>query len=93
MILIYLHLTGKPIGETILYFGCRKQSEDFLYEEELKQYVEDGVLSKLYLAFSRDQSEKVYVTHLLKQNKEEIWNVIQQNGHIYVCGYVFLCNV
>lgn len=78
---------GKPVGETILYFGCRKESEDFLYNEELKQYLEDGTLTKLYLAFSRDQSEKVYVTHLLQKNKEEIWKVIgEQNGHIYVCG-------
>lgn len=77
------------MGETILYFGCRKQSEDFLYQEELKQYLSDGVLTKLYLAFSRDQPEKVYVTHLLQKNKEEIWKVIgEQNGHIYVCGYV-----
>jgi len=78
---------GKPMGETVLYFGCRKAKEDFLYEDELKQYLADGVLTKLYLAFSRDQPEKVYVTHLLQKNKEEIWKIIgEQNGHIYVCG-------
>lgn len=77
---------GKPVGETILYFGCRKKSEDFLYSDELDSYVEQGSL-KIYTAFSREQAEKVYVTHLLKQNRDEVWKVIgEQNGHIYVCG-------
>uniref|UniRef100_A0A069DWU7 NADPH--cytochrome P450 reductase n=1 Tax=Panstrongylus megistus TaxID=65343 RepID=A0A069DWU7_9HEMI len=77
---------GKPLGDTILYFGCRKKSEDFLYEEELEEFVKKGTL-KLHVAFSRDQKEKVYVTHLLAKNADEIWNVIgENNGHIYVCG-------
>lgn len=63
----------KEHGRNILYYGCRKRSVDYLYEDELKQYQEEGVLSKLYVAFSRDQPEKVYVTHLLKENKDEIW--------------------
>ncbi|XP_047111254.1 NADPH--cytochrome P450 reductase [Schistocerca piceifrons] len=77
---------GKPVGDTILYFGCRKKSEDFIYQDELEQYVSDGSL-KIYVAFSRDQAEKVYVTHLLQKNKDEIWNIIgENNGHLYVCG-------
>lgn len=77
---------GKPVGETVLYFGCRKKSEDFLYQEELEDYVAKGVL-KLHVAFSRDQQQKVYVTHLLEQNSEELWSVIgENNGHLYVCG-------
>lgn len=78
---------GKQVGETILYFGCRKKSEDFLYEEELINYKNDGTLTKLYLAFSRDQPQKVYVTHLLRENKAEVWNILgEKNGHLYVCG-------
>ncbi|XP_014483001.1 PREDICTED: NADPH--cytochrome P450 reductase isoform X2 [Dinoponera quadriceps] len=77
---------GKEVGDTILYFGCRKSEEDFLYEVELKKYVQSGSLT-LHTAFSREQAEKVYVTHLLEKNKAEIWRVIgEQNGHIYICG-------
>ena len=47
--------TDKSTGETVLYFGCRNQNEDFIYEDELTNYKEEGVLSSLYLAFSRDQ--------------------------------------
>ena len=38
-------IAGKPVGETVLYFGCRHKAEDFLYEEELNSYVEDGLLT------------------------------------------------
>ncbi|GAB6019463.1 hypothetical protein CHUAL_001042 [Chamberlinius hualienensis] len=84
----FLKAQGKPVGETILYFGCRKHSEDFIYEDELNKYLEDGILTKLYTAYSRDKDEKVYVTHLLRQNATEVWKVInpQSMGHIYVCG-------
>jgi len=81
-------IAGKETGDTILYFGCRKSQEDYLYREELEEYVKNGTLT-LHTAFSREQPHKVYVTHLLEKNKEEIWRVIgEQNGHIYVCGLV-----
>ena len=42
---IFLSITGKPIGEAVLYFGCRKSSEDYIYEEELNNFLEDGTLT------------------------------------------------
>lgn len=82
----FLKDEDKQVGESILYFGCRKQAEDFIYEEELSEYEKKNTV-KLHLAFSRDQSEKVYVTHLLEKNLDEIWKVIgENNGHFYVCG-------
>ncbi|XP_058794081.1 NADPH--cytochrome P450 reductase [Phymastichus coffea] len=76
----------EEVGDTILYFGCRKREEDFLYKEELQQYVDSGTLT-LHTAFSREQDKKVYVTHLLEKNSDELWSVIgERNGHIYVCG-------
>lgn len=77
---------GKPVGDTILYFGCRKRAEDFIYEEELEKYLASGLLT-MHAAFSRDQDKKVYVTHLLEQNADELWKVIgENNGHVYICG-------
>lgn len=77
---------GKVVGDAILYFGCRRKAEDFIYEEELNEYVRKGVLT-MHVAFSRDQAQKVYVTHLLQKNMDEIWKVIgENNGHLYVCG-------
>lgn len=77
---------GKPVGETVLYFGCRKRSEDFIYEEELLDYEKKGVV-KLHLAFSRDQAQKVYVSHLLEKEADEVWRIIgENNGHVYICG-------
>jgi len=77
---------GKPIGETVLYFGCRKRTVDFLYEEELRQFEADGTLSQLHLAFSRDTQQKVYVQDLLRENKAETWALLQQGAHFYICG-------
>lgn len=77
---------GKEVGQTILYFGCRKRSEDYIYEEELEDYVQRGIM-KLRTAFSRDQAHKVYVTHLLEEDMDLLWNVIGENkGHFYICG-------
>ena len=77
---------GNQMGDTILYYGCRKEKEDFLYEDELKDFVNHGTVSDLQLAFSRDQPEKNYVTHKLKENLEQIWHVIKAGGHLYICG-------
>lgn len=82
----YLRDEGKTVGDTILYFGCRKKSEDFIYKEELEKYVEKGTLT-LKTAFSRDQKEKIYVTHLIEQDADLVWKVIGENkGHFYICG-------
>ncbi|KAG5885625.1 hypothetical protein JTB14_006171, partial [Gonioctena quinquepunctata] len=77
---------GKGVGETVLYFGCRKRNEDFIYDDELLEYQQKGLLS-LHLAFSRDQQQKVYVTHLLEKEADEVWRIIGEcNGHLYICG-------
>lgn len=77
---------GKEIGQTILYFGCRKRAEDYIYEEELEDYAQSGTI-KLRAAFSRDQPQKVYVTHLLEEDMELLWDVIgEKKGHFYICG-------
>ena len=53
---------------------------------QIEKYVADGTLSKVHLAFSRDQKEKIYVQHLMQQNKDELWRILEDGGHIYVCG-------
>ncbi|KAK7156954.1 hypothetical protein R3I94_006873 [Phoxinus phoxinus] len=83
----WLKEQGKEVGETELYFGCRHKNEDFLYQEELEEFEKTGVLTALNVAFSRDQAQKVYVQHLLKNNKETLWKLIHTDtAHIYICG-------
>ncbi|CAG4989605.1 unnamed protein product [Parnassius apollo] len=77
---------GQEVGANILYFGCRHRSQDYIYQEELEEYERNGDV-KLNVAFSRDQAQKVYVTHLLEKNMDELWDVIgNRNGHFYICG-------
>uniref|UniRef100_A0A8D2MWJ6 NADPH--hemoprotein reductase n=1 Tax=Zonotrichia albicollis TaxID=44394 RepID=A0A8D2MWJ6_ZONAL len=83
----WLKQQGKEVGETVLYYGCRHEREDYLYREELARFQKEGVLTQLNVAFSRDQAEKVYVQHLLKKNKENVWKLVNEGmAHIYVCG-------
>ncbi|XP_016991299.1 NADPH--cytochrome P450 reductase [Drosophila rhopaloa] len=82
----FLRDEGKNVGESILYFGCRKRIEDYIYETELEEWVTKGTLN-LKAAFSRDQAKKIYVQHLLEQDADLIWKVIGENkGHFYICG-------
>eukprot|EP00118_Oscarella_pearsei_P026195 m.309582 g.309582 ORF g.309582 m.309582 type:complete len:671 (+) comp47001_c0_seq1:375-2387(+) len=78
--------SGRRIGDTVLYFGCRKAAEDYIYKEELEGFFEDKTLKALHTAFSRDQPEKVYVSHLMRNNKKEIWDILDNGGHLYICG-------
>mmetsp|Transcript_14472 Transcript_14472/g.35063 ORF Transcript_14472/g.35063 Transcript_14472/m.35063 type:complete len:695 (+) Transcript_14472:107-2191(+) len=80
----------KSVGANILYFGCKKRDQDYLYQDELERYQQDGTLSELHLAFSRqDPSTKVYVQHLLQERGEETWKLLDSDGaYIYVCGGV-----
>ncbi|XP_073943950.1 cytochrome P450 reductase isoform X1 [Choristoneura fumiferana] len=77
---------GKEVGDNILFFGCRHRDQDYIYKEELEEYSKNGNVT-LNLAFSRDQEKKVYVTHLLEQNMDQLWDIIgNRNGHFYICG-------
>jgi NADPH-ferrihemoprotein reductase len=78
---------GEKVGKTILFFGCRKKSEDFLYEAEWKKYKEDlGDSFDFHIAFSRDGPQKVYVQHKMMENAAQINQLLQQRAYLYVCG-------
>lgn len=73
-------------GKNWLFFGNPHFTEDFLYQVEWQRYVKEGVLSRIDLAWSRDQKEKVYVQDKLRQQGAELWRWINNGAHIYVCG-------
>lgn len=72
---LHLHLlSGKDVGETVMYFGCRHKAEDFLYQEELEAFEKAGALTQLNVAFSRDQEHKVqqlFPPHLSQHGRKE----------------------
>ncbi|KAH4255515.1 NADPH--cytochrome P450 reductase [Parastagonospora nodorum] len=78
---------GQNVGKTILFFGCRKQSEDFMYANEWKQYKEDlGDKFEMHTAFSRDGPKKVYVQNKIEEYGEEVNKLLEQKAYFYVCG-------
>jgi NADPH-ferrihemoprotein reductase len=77
---------GKKLGNCLLFFGCRNKDNDYIYEEEQKNFLSKGVISKHFVAFSRDQKDKIYVQNLMEKNGQEIWEMLSKNGYIFVCG-------
>lgn len=73
-------------GRNWLFFGNPHFTEDFLYQVEWQRYVKEGVLSRIDLAWSRDQQQKVYVQDKLREQGAELWRWINDGAHIYVCG-------
>ena len=73
-------------GRHWLLAGNRRRSEDFLYGDELLAWQHSGLLTRLDVAFSRDQPERIYVQHLLQQHAAELFSWLEDGAHLYVCG-------
>ena len=73
-------------GRSWLFFGDRNRETDFLYGEEFERYHADGKLTRIDLAFSRDQEEKVYVQHRMLENGAELYAWLNDGAMFYVCG-------
>ena len=72
-------------GRNWLFFGEQHRASDFFYGDELCRYAEQGVL-RLDLAFSRDQAEKVYVQHRLRESAKDVWAWLEEGAEVFVCG-------
>ena len=78
--------TTGATGRNWLFFGEQHFITDFLYQTEIQNYVETGVLNKLDLAFSRDQKEKIYVQHRMLEKAAELYQWINGGAFIYISG-------
>ncbi|NMO04958.1 sulfite reductase subunit alpha [Gordonia sp. TBRC 11910] len=73
-------------GRNWLFFGAQHRADDFSYADELDQLTSDGVLTRLDLAFSRDQDHKVYVQDRMRDAGAELFAWLDGGAHLYVCG-------
>lgn len=73
-------------GKNWLFFGDQKKDTDFLYDELLTDWQRSGFLTRLDLAFSRDQEKKIYVQDRMLENAAELWSWLEAGAHFYVCG-------
>jgi len=73
-------------GKSWLFFGERNYTNDFLYQLEWQEHLAAGALTRIDVAFSRDQPEKIYVQHRLWQQRQDILAWLEEGAHLYVCG-------
>jgi sulfite reductase alpha subunit-like flavoprotein/pyruvate/2-oxoacid:ferredoxin oxidoreductase beta subunit/pyruvate/2-oxoacid:ferredoxin oxidoreductase alpha subunit/Pyruvate/2-oxoacid:ferredoxin oxidoreductase gamma subunit/Pyruvate/2-oxoacid:ferredoxin oxidoreductase delta subunit len=78
---------GDEVGDCLLYFGARFEATEFMYGAEIEEYVEDGVLTHLKKAFSRDQEHKIYAQTRIEEDPHLIYDyMVNRNGSFYLCG-------
>jgi len=73
-------------GRNWLFFGEQHFTTDFLYQTEWQQWLKEGVLDRVDVAFSRDQADKLYVQHRMLEQAKELYGWLQDGAHFYVCG-------
>ena len=73
-------------GNSWLFFGEQRFRTDFLYQTEWQQFLANGTLERMSVAFSRDQARKVYVQHRLLEEAAEVYQWLQEGAYLYVCG-------
>jgi cytochrome P450 / NADPH-cytochrome P450 reductase len=76
---------GQALGPALLFFGCRRPDQDFIYAEELKAFAADGVV-ELHVAFSRADGAKAYVQDLIETHAQTVFTLIDRGAIIFVCG-------
>ncbi len=85
---LYERMASKAPGRNWLFFGHQHHDYDFFYEDELAGMKAAGVLTHLYLAWSRDDTQKFYVQDRMRQAGRDLWPWIADGAHIYVCGAI-----
>lgn len=73
-------------GRNWLFFGDQHFTTDFLYQTEIQNWIQTGVLTRINTAFSRDQQEKVYVQHKMHRHAAELFAWLEEGAYVYLCG-------
>ncbi len=76
---------GTEIGPAMLFFGCRRPDQDFIYADELRKFENDGVV-RVIVAYSRLGDRKVYVQDKIAESRDDLWRLIEDGAIIYICG-------
>ena len=77
---------NEATGDNWMFFGDQTFTQDFLYQVEWQNYLKSGLLTKMDVAFSRDQAKKVYVQDRIKEQAKEVFAWLERGAHLYICG-------
>lgn len=83
----WLSAQNVPVGPTYYYFGSRHRAQEYLYGEEIEAFLQDGVITRAGLAFSRDTRKKVYIQHKMREDGQDLARMMfRERGVFYLCG-------
>jgi sulfite reductase (NADPH) flavoprotein alpha-component len=74
------------MGRNWLFFGDRKFTTDFLYQTEMQNWLQTGILTRMNVAFSRDRKEKLYVQHKMMEHGADLFQWLESGAYFYICG-------
>jgi len=77
--------SGHELGPALLFFGCRRANEDYIYRNELERFESDGIVT-VDVAFSRQGRKKTYVQHRIAERGDEVWSLLERDAKVFVCG-------
>jgi len=77
---------SEKAGKSWLFFGNRNFETEFLYQTEWQGFIKSGALTRMDVAFSRDNDKKEYVQHRLLENAPELFKWLEDGAHVYICG-------
>ncbi|MDP2891040.1 MAG: flavodoxin domain-containing protein, partial [Bacteroidota bacterium] len=83
---------GNFQGKSWLIFGEKHRDFDFFYQKEWKYWLANNYLTRLDVAFSRDQAEKIYVQHKIEEQADDFYQWLNRGAHLYICGSVAMGN-
>ena len=81
-----LELQGRFNRDIWLFYGCRYKDKDFLFKDEIQEFEKSGVLKKLSLAVSREQSQKLYVQHRIEASNDFFEWILHKDASVFICG-------
>jgi len=76
----------KADGKNWLFFGDQSEKTEFYYKDSIESWLDEGHLYRFTTAWSRDQEEKIYVQHRLKEHGAEVWEWFERGAYFYICG-------
>lgn len=71
--------------KNLLFFGERQKNANFYYQEFWHEVIDQGSL-EMFLAFSRESEQKIYVQDALRTQSKRVREAYEEGALFFICG-------